>query len=287
MNHQLYSSKWGFTCTICYGHWDSRPDDSFCPGIPMKHNLVKTKSAFHCTICNGDWASRPDSSCPGMQLQHQLIKTDAGFHCTVCNDDWEREPDRLCRGFLIYQMGMAPKNLKALGWLKKRGLHPNGPVRGAVLGKFQIYYVYDLNEIPYEYTPRVRKPRPDPMAVWDLRALFRQNGIKPKTRRELVDLGVPAWALVSWLIFWASPEGGAINSPAEFAIRNLRQAPTGAGSMCDLLAKLPPGALRRYLNMTPNHLFSLNDPDGIGCFVRKLNSNRLPELMQRLFGDDL
>jgi hypothetical protein len=80
---------------------------------------------------------------------------------------------------------------------------------------------------------------------WDLSVLFAHNpAIKDSTKKILLEKNASPNALVSWLIYAASPNGKGITKPAQFAASKLAvNAQAGAGEAYDRLAALPPKAL--------------------------------------------
>ncbi|MEW5869857.1 MAG: DnaA N-terminal domain-containing protein [Chloroflexota bacterium] len=86
--------------------------------------------------------------------------------------------------------------------------------------------------------------------TWDLERLLEQNrAIHAQMRRPLLENQASAQALVSWLLYAASPAGKSIRQPALFAASQLRQSPQrGAGAEYEQLAQLPPAQLLALLN---------------------------------------
>ena len=80
---------------------------------------------------------------------------------------------------------------------------------------------------------------------WDLSVLLARNPvIQAKSQKVLLAHNALPNALVSWLIYAASPHGKGITRPAQFAASKLMgDAKAGAGSAYDRLAFLPPKAL--------------------------------------------
>ena len=80
---------------------------------------------------------------------------------------------------------------------------------------------------------------------WDLSVLFARNPvIQTNSQKKLLDHNASPNALVSWLIYAASPQGKGITRPAQFAASKLMEdAQVGAGDAYDRLAALPPKAL--------------------------------------------
>ena len=80
---------------------------------------------------------------------------------------------------------------------------------------------------------------------WDLSVLLARNPVIPThSKKMLLDQNTSPNALVSWLIYAASPQGKGIIRPAQFAASKLMgDAQAGAGNAYDCLAALPPKAL--------------------------------------------
>ena len=80
---------------------------------------------------------------------------------------------------------------------------------------------------------------------WDLPVLLTHNpAIKATSQKLLVEQNASPKALVSWLIYAASPNGKGITKPALFAASKLAgNAQVGASNTYDRLAALPPKTL--------------------------------------------
>jgi hypothetical protein len=80
---------------------------------------------------------------------------------------------------------------------------------------------------------------------WDLSVLFARNpAIKASSQKLLLEQNASPKALVSWLIYAASPKGKGITRPAQFAASKLiGNTQAVAGNAYDRLAALPPKAL--------------------------------------------
>jgi hypothetical protein len=80
---------------------------------------------------------------------------------------------------------------------------------------------------------------------WDLSVLLARNPvIQANSQKTLLDQNTSSNALVSWLIYAASPKGKGITRPAQFAASKLMgNTQAGAGNAYDRLAALPPKAL--------------------------------------------
>jgi hypothetical protein len=74
--------------------------------------------------------------------------------------------------------------------------------------------------------------------TWDLPALLARNPvIKDNTRKTLLEQNASPNALVSWLIYAASPNGKGITKPLLFAVSKLMgNTQAGAGNAYDRLA---------------------------------------------------
>jgi hypothetical protein len=87
---------------------------------------------------------------------------------------------------------------------------------------------------------------PGPVVVvepyWDLSVLLARNPVIPThSHKALLDQNASPHALISWLIYAASPQGKGITRPAQFAASKLMgDAKAGAGNAYDRLAALPP-----------------------------------------------
>jgi len=81
---------------------------------------------------------------------------------------------------------------------------------------------------------------------WILKHLFTLNRISGKKRQEL--RSAAAQAFVSWLLYAVSRDGGGIQNPVSFALRQLQQDPqAGAGGAFDQFAALSPAELVRLI----------------------------------------
>ena len=80
---------------------------------------------------------------------------------------------------------------------------------------------------------------------WDLPVLLARNPVIPtNSQKMLLDQNASPKALISWLIYAASPKGKGITRPAQFAASKLvGDAQAGAGNAYDRLATLPPKTL--------------------------------------------
>jgi len=87
---------------------------------------------------------------------------------------------------------------------------------------------------------------------WDLSVLLARNPmIQITSQKTLLDQNASPNALVSWLIYAASPQGKGITRPAQFAASKLvGDAQAGAGNTYDRLAALPPKALYELIEST-------------------------------------
>jgi hypothetical protein len=113
----------------------------------------------------------------------------------------------------------------------------------------------DLNSTNSTYSGADVEPSPEPSdspdpvvvveSYWDLAVLLARNpAIQTSSHKTLLDQNASPNALISWLIYAASPKGKGITKPAQFATSKLTaNAQVGAGNAYDRLAVLPPKAL--------------------------------------------
>jgi hypothetical protein len=80
---------------------------------------------------------------------------------------------------------------------------------------------------------------------WDLSVLFARNPvIQADSQKTLLDQNASPNALISWLIYAASPKGKGITRPAQFAASKVMVNPlSGAGNAYDRLSALSPKEL--------------------------------------------
>jgi hypothetical protein len=77
--------------------------------------------------------------------------------------------------------------------------------------------------------------------------------VSAKNRDYLLENDVSAVALVSWLLYAASPEGNGIRDPVAHAISRLLENPKrGAGGSYDRLASLFPNDLSQIIDRALN-----------------------------------
>jgi len=87
---------------------------------------------------------------------------------------------------------------------------------------------------------------------WELESLLQQNDVHPKVQRELLNAGVSAQALVSWVLYAASPKSGRLSDPLGYALSRLRAHPRyEARGVFRQFAGLPPAALFMLMESTP------------------------------------
>jgi len=83
---------------------------------------------------------------------------------------------------------------------------------------------------------------------WDLSDLLVRNRISAKNQELLLENGMTAQALVSWLLYAASTSGNGIRDPLAHAVSRLIPDPSrGAGSAFDQLSELPANELAEML----------------------------------------
>jgi hypothetical protein len=94
---------------------------------------------------------------------------------------------------------------------------------------------------------------------WDVSDLLIRNLVSAKTQKLLLDKGLTAQTLISWLLYAASPAGRGIRDPIAHAISRLIQAPArGAGGAYDQLAHIPMSELADLLTTELNGGYSIN-----------------------------
>lgn len=83
---------------------------------------------------------------------------------------------------------------------------------------------------------------------WNLSDLFLRNRISAKNQELLLENGLTAQALVSWLLYAASTSGNGIRDPIAHAVSRLIPDPSrGAGGAFDQLSELPANELADML----------------------------------------
>jgi hypothetical protein len=118
---------------------------------------------------------------------------------------------------------------------------------------------------------------------WDLETLLQNNGVRTRSQSELKKRGASAQALVSWLIYSATPAAARLTDPVGNAVARLLDAPqTGAGGTCNLLAALPPAELKAALEKDLRG--GLVSTPGYTLAFKQASADLKNELLQRLFG---
>jgi hypothetical protein len=83
---------------------------------------------------------------------------------------------------------------------------------------------------------------------WNLSELLIRNRISTKNQELLLENGLTAQALVSWLLYAASTSGNGIRDPIAHAVSRLIPDPSrGAGGAFDQLSELPANELADML----------------------------------------
>jgi hypothetical protein len=120
-------------------------------------------------------------------------------------------------------------------------------------------------------------------STWDLETLLQNNGVRTRSQSELKKRGASAQALVSWLIYSATPAAARLTDPVGNAVARLLDAPqTGAGGTCNLLAALPPAELQAALEKDLRG--GLVSTPGYALAFKQASADLKKELFQRLFG---
>jgi len=83
---------------------------------------------------------------------------------------------------------------------------------------------------------------------WDLQTILAANCQDAKLRKHILDDGGTPQALISWLLYTFSRQGGGLHPGINYALSKLKEDPeTGAGGVFDRLAALPPTELVRLI----------------------------------------
>jgi len=95
-------------------------------------------------------------------------------------------------------------------------------------------------------------PQEKPVVVvpssWDLQTILAANCQDAKLRKHILDDGGTPQALISWLLYTFSRQGGGLHPGINYALSKLKENPeTGAGGAFDRLAALPPTELVRLI----------------------------------------
>lgn len=123
---------------------------------------------------------------------------------------------------------------------------------------------------------------------WDLSELMQLARVHPARARQLAGASAEAW--VSWLLYWASPQGAKLNEPIGNAVNRLSTDPqSGAGAAFDRLAALGPHELREWVVphvLDPYGAAFRGSQDGSWQTMRGAPTDRLGQLAEYL-GFDL
>ncbi|MBI3175144.1 MAG: hypothetical protein HYZ25_15565 [Chloroflexi bacterium] len=126
---------------------------------------------------------------------------------------------------------------------------------------------------------------------WELEALLQQNEVHPRVQRELLEAQASVHALVSWVLYAASPRSGNLSDPLGYALSRLREHPLReARGIFRQLADLPPAELLELIDATPKQGYalplSLNHPLAPAWNkVMGAGNLRLPIVRAILFGE--
>ncbi|MBI5295583.1 MAG: hypothetical protein HY869_08915 [Chloroflexi bacterium] len=95
-------------------------------------------------------------------------------------------------------------------------------------------------------------------AFWELEVLLQQNDVHPKVQRELLEAQASVHALVSWVLYVASPASGNLSDPLGYALSRLREHPLReARGIFRQLADLPPAELLMLIDSTPARAYEI------------------------------
>lgn len=95
-------------------------------------------------------------------------------------------------------------------------------------------------------------------AFWELEVLLQQNDVHPKVQRELLEVQASVHALVSWVLYVASPASGNLSDPLGYALSRLREHPLReARGIFRQLADLPPAELLMLIDSTPARAYEI------------------------------
>jgi hypothetical protein len=126
---------------------------------------------------------------------------------------------------------------------------------------------------------------------WDLSVLLARNpAIKDSSQKILFEQNASPIALVSWLLYAASPNGEGITKPAQFAVSKLSvNAQAGAGNAYDRLAALSPkGLYELIVSALPGFDPGITVPqEGYADWqsvMANASTERLLALKEQLFG---
>lgn len=129
---------------------------------------------------------------------------------------------------------------------------------------------------------------------WELERLLSQNEVHPKVQKELLEVQASVHALISWVLYAASPHSGQLSDPLGYAISRLRAHPLReARGVFQKLADLPPCELLLLIASTPSKPYEIPTQalhPLASAWVKAMGTNntRLPAVREILFcgGDD-
>ena len=120
--------------------------------------------------------------------------------------------------------------------------------------------------------------------------MARNPEIQKNSQKTLLDQNGSSKALISWLIYAASPKGKGITRPAQFAASKLvGDAQAGAGNAYDRLAALPPKDLYEFIESALPGFDPRRPVPQEGCadwhsVMANASTERLLALRGQLFG---
>ena len=95
-------------------------------------------------------------------------------------------------------------------------------------------------------------------SFWELDVLLQQNDVHPKVQKELREVQASVHALVSWVLYVASPKSGNLSDPLGYALSRLREHPLHeARGVFRQFADLPPAELLLLMESTPHSAYAL------------------------------
>lgn len=126
---------------------------------------------------------------------------------------------------------------------------------------------------------------------WELESLLQQNDVHPKVQRALLEVQASVHALVSWVLYVASPQSGNLSDPLGYALSRLREHPL----------KEARGVFRQFADLPPVELLGLIDSTSSGGYqipppydhplapawkkAMGASNRRLPAVRAILFGE--
>ena len=126
---------------------------------------------------------------------------------------------------------------------------------------------------------------------WELESLLQQNDVHPKVQRELLEAQASVHALVSWLLYVASPQSGNLSDPLGYALSRLREHPLKeARGVFRQFADLPPVELLGLIDSTPSGGYQIPRPYNhplTSAWKKAMGTTnrRLPAVRAILFGE--